>query len=139
LRRDHPVFRRRRFFQGRPIHGSDLADVGWFGPDGTEMNEEQWLNSEVTALGVFLNGDEISEPGPRGERIVDDSFLMLLNGTEPVSFCLPNGKWASTFELVLDTAIGYARPDDDREGVTLLADEELALAPRSLVILRKTS
>ncbi|HEV3496997.1 MAG TPA: glycogen debranching enzyme, partial [Actinomycetes bacterium] len=111
---------------------------GWFGPDGEEMDQDQWMSGQVVALGMFLNGDEISEPGPRGERIVDDSFLVLLNGPDPVGFCLPNGKWASTFELVLDTAIGYARPDSDREGVTLLADEELALAPRSLVVLRKT-
>jgi len=139
LRRDHPAFRRRKFFQGRPIYGDDLADIGWFGPDGNEMNERQWLDGTLVALGMFLNGDEISEPGPRGERIVDDSFLLLLNGPDPVGFRLPDGKWAATFELVLDTAIGYARPDDTREGVVLLADEELALAPRSLVVLRKTT
>jgi isoamylase len=139
LRRDHPVFRRRKFFQGRPIHGSELADIGWFGPDGEEMDQEQWLAGQVVALGVFLNGQEISEPGPRGERILDESFLLLLNGPNPVNFRLPNGKWASSFELVLDTAIGYALPQLDREGITLLADEELAMEPRSLVILRKTS
>jgi glycogen operon protein len=88
---------------------------------------------------VFLNGDEISEPGPRGERIVDDSFLLILNGPDQVSFRLPDGKWAATFELVLDTAIGYDGSDDYREGVTLIADEELILAARSLVVLRKTS
>ena len=75
--------------------------------------------------------------GAAGEQIVDDSFLVLLNGPHPVPFRLPNGKWASSFELMLDTAIGYARPEYDREGITLLADEELALAARSLVILRK--
>jgi len=144
LRRRHPVFRRRKFFQGRPIHGSDLADIGWFGPDGREMDQEQWLAGSLIALGMFLNGDEISEPGPRGERIDDDSFLLLFNGPEPARFRLPSGKWANTFELVLDTAIGYAATDTGRpafgEGaVPLLADEELALAPRSLVILRKTS
>ncbi len=143
LRRDHPVFRRRKFFQGRPIHGSDLADIGWFGPDGQEMDQEQWHSAKLVAIGVFLNGDEISEPGPRGEQIVDDSFLLLFNGPNPVHFCLPGGKWANTFELVLDTSIGYARPDDSylngsSEGVTLLADEELTLDARSLVILRKT-
>ncbi len=137
LRRDHPVFRRRKFFQGRPIHGSGLADIGWFGPDGQEMSDEQWISGKLVALGMFLNGDEISEPGPRGERIVDDSFLVILNGPDPVPFCLPDGKWASTFELVLDTGIGYARSDTDREAITLLADEELALVARSLVILRK--
>jgi glycogen operon protein len=87
---------------------------------------------------MFLNGDEISEPGPRGERIVDDSFLVLINGPEPLGFRLPDGKWASTFELVLDTAIGYAQPDSGLEGVTLMADDELAMAARSLMVLRKT-
>ena len=138
LRRDHPVFRRRKFFQGRPIHGSDLADIGWFGPDGTEMDRDQWFSGKVVAIGMFLNGDEISEPGPRGERIVDDSFLVLLNGPDPVDFRLPDGKWASSFELVLDTALGYTRHEEDREGITLMADDQLALAPRSLVVLRKT-
>jgi glycogen operon protein len=138
LRRDHPVFRRRKFFQGRPIHGSGLADIGWFGPDGSEMTDEQWQSGNVVAIGMFLNGDEISEPGPRGERIVDDSFLVILNGPDPVHFRLPDGKWASTYELILDTAIGYARPDYEMEGVTLLADDELAMAARSLVVLRKT-
>ncbi|MGI8984320.1 MAG: glycogen debranching protein GlgX [Acidimicrobiales bacterium] len=139
LRRDHPVFRRRKFFQGRPIHGSELADIGWFGPDGYEMDQDQWVSGQVVALGVFLNGQEISEPGPRGARIVDDSFLLLLNGPSPVDFRLPNGKWASSFVLVLDTALGYARHEHHREGITLLADEVLSMAPQSLVILRKTA
>jgi len=87
---------------------------------------------------MFLNGDEISEPGPRGERITDDSFLVLLNGPRAVQFRLPGGKWASTYELVLDTAINYAGPEDGREGVLLAADEELDLDARSLTVLRKT-
>ena len=57
LRRSHPVFRRRRFFQGRAIHGSFLADVGWFAPDGREMTEEEWVSGHVRCLGMFLNGD----------------------------------------------------------------------------------
>ncbi len=138
LRRDHPVFRRRKFFQGRPIHGSALADIGWFGPDGEEMNDEHWTSGKVVALGMFLNGDEINEPGPRGERIRDDSFLVLINGPDPVSFRLPDGKWADTYELILDTALGYAHADTSMEGITLLADDELAMEPRSLMVLRKT-
>jgi glycogen operon protein len=138
LRSGHPVFRRRRFLEGRPVHGSDLADVGWFGPDGQEMSGEQWRSGDLTALGLFLNGEEISEPGPRGERIVDDSFLLILNGPHPLTFRLPGGTWAGTFELVLDSAIGYARRPYDREAITLLADEELDLAARSLVLLRKS-
>src|SRR5205085_4794363 len=83
LRRQHPVFRRRRFFQGRPIHGTGLADIGWFAPDGHEITEREWLSGRVSAPGMFLNGHEIAEPGPRGERIVDESYLVLLNGSAP--------------------------------------------------------
>ena len=130
LRRDHPVLRRRRFFQGRPIHGSDLADIGWFGPDGEEMTDRHWDGTTVRALGMFLNGDEIAEPGPRGQRIHDDSFLILLNGPNPMDFRLPGKGWASAFELVLDTA-------DHREGVVYPAGDEVALLAYSLVVLRK--
>jgi glycogen operon protein len=139
LRRQHPVFRRRRFFQGRPIHGSGLADIGWFAPDGHEMTEPEWLSGRVSALGMFLNGDEIAEPGPRGERIVDESFLVLLNGASFTQFVLPDAKWAQTYELVLDTAIGYAAPHaPGLEGVGLKGGDEFDLDARSVVVLRKT-
>ena len=142
LRREHPVFRRRSFFQGRPIHGTDLADIGWFGPDGKEMTERQWFGGRVSALGMFLNGQEIAEPGPRGERVVDDSFLVLLNGGHlAVPFRLPDEKWAQTYELVIDTAIGYtaAHPPGLLEGVILAGGDDFDLEGRSLVVLRKTA
>jgi glycogen operon protein len=141
LRRDHPVFRRRSFFQGRPIHGSGLADIGWFDPDGHEMTEQMWLSGRVSALGMFLNGEEIAEPGPRGERVVDDSFLVLLNGgSEAVAFQLPDAKWAESYELLLDTSIGYAaaHPVGLVEGVILKGGDELDLEARSVIVLRKT-
>jgi glycogen operon protein len=133
LRRNHPVFRRRRFFQGRPIHGSGQADIGWFGPDGHEMTEDEWLARHVQALGMFLNGDEIAEPGPRGERIVDDSFLVVLNGPEAAKFRLPHRRWAATYEQVLDTAEAQTGTSP-----ALKADEEILLEPRSVLVLRKT-
>ncbi|MEW6153793.1 MAG: glycogen debranching protein GlgX [Actinomycetota bacterium] len=141
LRRRHPVFRRRRFFQGRPIHGSGLADIGWFAPDGHQMTESEWLSGRVGALGMFLNGEEIAEPGPRGERVVDDSFLVLLNGGgEAVPFRLPDAKWATTYELVLDTPMGYAASHPATvEGATLKGGEDFHLDPRSVTVLRKTS
>jgi glycogen operon protein len=142
LRRSHPAFHRRGFFQGRPIHGSGLADIGWFGPDGNEMTEEEWVSGRVGAIGMFLNGEQISEPGPRGERTADASFLALLNGPEPVRFRLPDKRWAETLELVLDTAIGYIRIVDDpvSEGIggaIFTADDEVWLEGRSVVVLRK--
>ena len=81
LRRDHPVFRRRRFFHGRPVEGThdELSDIAWFTPEGEEMTQQDWQAAHAKALTVFLNGNAISEPGPRGERITDDSFLLMFN------------------------------------------------------------
>ena len=83
LRRDHPVFRRRRFFHGRPVEGThdDLSDISWFTPEGEEMTQDDWQAAHAKAMTVFLNGDAISEPGPRGERISDDSFLLMFNAS----------------------------------------------------------
>jgi hypothetical protein len=76
-----------------------------------------------------------------GERVVDDSFLVLINGPEPVAFRLPDQRWASTYELVIDTALRYtavAAPAGI-EGAVLKAGEDLALEPRSVVVLRMFS
>ncbi len=139
LRRSHPVFHRRGFFQGRPIHGSGLADIGWFGPDGAEMTAEEWTSGRVQAIGMFLNGDQIGEPGPRGEPVRDDSFLVLLNGPEPVRFTMPDTKWAQSLELVFDTSIGYVRPPGSSEGVRFGSHDDIWLEGRSLVVLRKVT
>jgi len=77
LRRDHPTFRRRRFFQGRPIRGT--VDVGWCKPDGTEMDDHNWADDHARSLGLFLNGEGINDVDSRGQVLVDDSFLVLLN------------------------------------------------------------
>ena len=82
--RDHPVFRRRRFFQRPAVRGKSggpdqPGDIAWFTPAGEEMTEDDWAAGYAKSLTVFLNGDAISEPDPRGERIRDDSFLLLFN------------------------------------------------------------
>src|SRR2546425_684239 len=94
LRRQHPVFRRRRFFDGRPVRrvaGTPLPDVEWFGTDAQEMTEDDWESGLGRAVVLFLNGDGIRETGPRGDRITDDSFLLCFNSYwEPVTFALPD-------------------------------------------------
>ncbi len=141
LRRAHPVLRRRRFFQGQAIHGSGVKDIDWFTRDGVEMDEARWRAPDVVTLGVFLNGEEIPDLGPRGERIVDDSFLLLLHGgAEPVAFALPGLPWAKEYELVLDTALDLVTDPDHRgEPVVFVAAEQLWLSPRSFAVLRKRS
>jgi isoamylase len=137
LRREHPVFRRRRFFQGQAIHGSAVKDIGWFTPDGTEMDEADWQAPDVSTLGVFLNGEEIPDQDPRGGRVVDASFMLLLNGGgEPALFKLPGEPWAKEYELVADTALAFVRPPG-ADAPSYLAGEALSMASRSMAVLRK--
>lgn len=100
----HPVLRRRKFFQGRRIRGSEVKDLSWFRPDGKEMTEEDWNNPEIRCFGLRLAGDAIEEMDMRGNRIVDDTLLILLNAhTELILFVLPAHRAKVRWELILDT------------------------------------
>jgi glycogen operon protein len=104
LFRTHPVLRRRRFFQGRQIRGSRIKDLTWFGTDGAEMTDAQWQAPGVKTVGVQYAGDAIDERGPRGEAIVDDTLLIILNADDrPVAFTLPNHEVSKRWEVVFDT------------------------------------
>jgi isoamylase len=106
LRRDHPVFRRRRFFSGLPS-GPDgtVRDIIWLTPAGGEMTMSDWSSGYARSLGVFLNGSAITEPGPRGEQITDCHFLLLFNAhSDPVTFTLPGPELAPAWQVVIDTA-----------------------------------
>ncbi|MBI4498943.1 MAG: glycogen debranching protein GlgX [Chloroflexi bacterium] len=135
LRREHPVFRRRRWFQGRPIHGAGVSDIAWFTPDGTQMEEEHWGEGYAKSLGVFLNGKGITTPDARGERIIDDSFYLLFNAHyEPLTFTLPPDEWGSWWTVVLDTAEARLLPE---EGSRICgAGSDVLVAARSLVVMR---
>jgi isoamylase len=107
LRRDHPVFRRRRFFRGGPPSGDGLGDIAWLTPSGKEMTGLDWGTGYSKAIAVFLNGDAISEPDTRGQRVADDSFLLLFNAhSDPMAFTLPAERFGLLWEVVLDTAAG---------------------------------
>ena len=91
LRQRHPVFRRRRFFQGRPIKGASVKDVLWLTPKGDEMSEEDWRDPSVQCLGMFLSGQGLDETDERGRKINDENFLVLLNAFhEDIAFLLPS-------------------------------------------------
>ncbi|WP_306319947.1 MULTISPECIES: glycogen debranching protein GlgX [unclassified Streptomyces] len=137
LRRDHPVFRRRRFFHGQPVVSphEDLADIAWFSPGGAEMTSEAWSSARASALTVFLNGYAISEPGAHGERIVDDSFLLLFNASaQDQEFTVPadHGEW---WQPVVDTSTARGVPLDS--DVKVRAGSRLTLVRRSLRVLRR--
>jgi glycogen operon protein len=138
LRLTHPVFCRRRWFQGRPIHGSNVSDIGWFTPGGAEMSEEDWRAGFAKSLGVFLNGDAIPSPSERGERIVDDSFYLMFNAHhEGVEFRLPERKWGAAWVEVFDTE--QARNcAENRDGPKHSARAVLPVQPWSIVLLRRT-
>ncbi|AZM56202.1 glycogen debranching enzyme GlgX [Streptomyces sp. WAC 01529] len=137
LRRDHPVFRRRRFFHGRPVQGTrdELSDIAWFTPEGGEMEQHDWDASHARALSVFLNGNAISEPGPRGERISDDSFLLMFNASpEPLEFVVPVNH-GRQWQVVVDTARADGVPLEP--GPKVRAGDRLTLTDRSLTVLQR--
>jgi glycogen operon protein len=134
-RLDHPNFRRRRFFQGRAIHGSDCSDIAWFRPDGTEMDDDDWDQGYAKSITVFLNGEAIPTPGPRGEHVYDDSFLLLFNGHhEAIDFVLPDPRYGELWTRELDTAEGWVDGPDATEAK---AGEALHVEARSVVVLRR--
>jgi glycogen operon protein len=134
LRKEHPTFRRNRFFDGRPVRrgeGDPLPDIVWLTPEGTAMEPEDWDTSYVKSLGIFLNGQGIRGRDPRGERIVDKSFLVYFNaGEETVDFTIPSDEHSPKWEIVVDTA-GVNADSDPREAGTVLKIEA-----RSLAVLR---
>jgi len=144
LRRHHPVFRRRRWFQGRPIVGETTDDIEWFTPAGGIMTQSDWEVGFARSIAVFLNGDAIAAPGRRGQRVVDDSFFAIFNafGGE-LDFVLPGERYGDRWMRVLDTAGGAvdaAFPDDRRVTLeTLKAGEAIAVQGRSTVLLRRAN
>ncbi|MEU0092610.1 glycogen debranching protein GlgX [Kribbella sp. NPDC006257] len=121
LRNNHPVLRRRRFFHGdQGVDG--LGDLVWFTPAGQEMQDSDWSRDDARSIAVFLNGDAISEPDPRGEPVVDDSFLILLNSNyEAQDFLLPPKEFGENWTVVVDTIrpTGRANEEEHAAGSTV--------------------
>ncbi len=129
FRRAHPVLRRRQFLEGRPTGVSDRDDVAWFSPTGSRMTPEDW--QELRAVSVLLNGQAITEPGPEGERIVDDSLLIVVCGQdESMKVTLPEGPWPQVWTRTIDTA-----EDTPVALATHRAGDRIEVAGRSIVVL----
>jgi glycogen operon protein len=132
IRRNHPVFRRRRFFQGRPLHGAGVSDIAWLRPDGTEMSDEDWQTGTATSIAVFLNGEAIHGTGPRGEAITDESFLVLFNAHhESMAFSVPDQRFGERWIRMVDTA------DALSEGEPAKAGDQVTAEGRSVVLMRR--
>ncbi len=132
FRQVHPVLRRRDWFQGREIYGSGVHDIGWFTPDGVGVSQQDWEKSDLKAIGVFLNGEEIPTVDCQGNRILDDSFILLFNAHAiSQKFVIPPFLASHLWQRVLDTQIvtGFLENPD-----SLLTDT-LEVGARSLVVL----
>jgi isoamylase len=122
LRKDHPAFRRRRWFQGQPVKGKGLEDIAWFLPEGTEMEDENWNHDFARSLGVFLNGKGLHSVGPEGEHIVDDDFYVIFNAHhEALEYKIPEKLLGQNWKVILDTGhegtIGQAL--NERESISV--------------------
>jgi isoamylase len=124
LRADHPTFRRRRFFNGRPVRreeGAPVPDIDWVTPGGDRMTEDDWDAAYAKSIAVYLNGHGIRETDERGEPIVDNCFFLAFNAhDEPMDFTLPAAEYASSWTVVLDTAeTGEPEADELKPGETV--------------------
>ncbi|WP_374245998.1 glycogen debranching protein GlgX [Gordonia sp. ABSL49_1] len=136
LRTKHPVFRRRRFFEGKPIRwGHDTLDIVWLTPSGEAMTTDDWGSGFGKSLAVFLNGAGIGEKDERGEAIVDDSFMICFNAHyEDIDFRMPTDQLALEWEGVLNTT----HPTGDSDVVAAKCGSTVTIGARSLLVLRKT-
>ena len=143
LRKTHPNFHRRRFFQDRRIDpgapdrevdGVVEHDIRWLRPDGKEMTQQEWHAGWIRCFGLWLNGRTLDEVNAIGEPIQDDTFLVLFNSHHaPMRFTLPQPRPGTSWELCLDTRT--AAPGKRR----LPARKYYQLIDRSMAILQETS
>jgi glycogen operon protein len=135
LRHEHPVFRRESFLRGQETMGSGLPDVWWFRADGLKMTRKDWQDGDHV-LGMFLNGQEIQSPGPQGQRISDDSFLVLFNAHhEDRDFMLPRRRFGAQWALELSTA----DPDAEAGSVHYGARTEVPVMSHSTLVLKRVA
>ena len=132
IRKSHPVFRRRRWFEGRSVIGSDRDDIAWYNPDGSEMSDDAWRRGYAKSLAIYLNGRGIPTTDASGERVLDDSFLVLFNAhSESVHFTMPQDLLGLEWEIMLYSATGLAAP------LPVEAPETGDVEGWSVVLLRK--
>jgi glycogen operon protein len=139
LRREHPIFRRRGWFQGRPLRkpkqGPPLPDIAWLSPDGEEMTDEHWDGELARSLQVFLDGHGILTPDDRGEPVLDDTFLIMFHAApEDALFTLPGGKWGKQWRRVFDTERGFA---DDNHDEVYEGGQKVELLGRQLILFER--
>ncbi len=131
----HPVFRRRRWFQGRSIYGSEVKDIAWFTHKGEQMKDIDWDRETRHSIGIFLNGETIPNPNPRAEPVTDDNFYLIFNAHhETIAFTFPDSEWGERWVKELDTARDWIR---SKKKYT--AGSRIKAGARCVVVLRQVS
>ncbi|RNE49460.1 glycogen debranching protein GlgX [Corynebacterium alimapuense] len=136
IRQRHPVFRRRRFLAGGPL-GADVRDrdIAWLVPSGKLMSQDDWDFSFGKALMVYLNGNAISEPDSRGQKITDDSFILMFNAHyEEIEFTLPTRSFGVRWQLLVDTTENTGYPV---EASVIEAKGTIIVPARSTMVLKQ--
>jgi glycogen operon protein len=139
LRRRHATFRRTNWFAGHPVgrprSGRPLPDIAWFTSEGREMTEENWDSGFAKSIAVFLNGEGIAARDERGQRVVDDCFLLLFNGHfETLDFLLPPKEWGGEWLVVIDTINAEI---GEHWSLTYAPDASVSRQARSVSVLRR--
>jgi isoamylase len=134
LRNEHPLFRRRYFFQGTPIYGGEVKDIVWLNPDGSETKDDDWNQASSHCLGVYFAGGKLIETDGRGRRLKDNNLLLLLNAHhEDIAFMLPKFEEHDYWGVLLDTQDAIGTPDISR----YKTGQSYPLGGRSLVLLKQ--
>jgi isoamylase len=135
FRHEHPVLRRKRFFQGRPIRGQGVADIEWLTLDGVPMEDEFWEKPAAHSIAILLRGDTIPDRDGRGEPVVDDTFYVVFNGyAEDRQALLPRLGPDQRWDLILDTAAEQPMPS---QPWPFRGGTRVPVAGRSVVLLRR--
>jgi glycogen operon protein len=133
IRREHPNLHRRKFYQDRSIRRSDVKDIIWLRPDGSEMTDEEWLQGWVRCLGVMMNGETLEDVDENGERVIDDTFLLMLNcHHDSIQFFLPQSPRSLDWEVVVAT--NDPAPEQER---LVRAGESIELVRQTLILMRE--
>jgi len=131
LRREHPALRQRHFLEGRPTVDGGPKDLAWIHPDGHEMTEEDWFDEGLHMFGMFVSGDPLRAPGPRGEVLHDGSFMIWFNAHPEAGKATLPYQWIHEAEVVLST------DENHHVGSRIHAGSLFSVAPRSLVVLQE--
>jgi glycogen operon protein len=143
LRRDHPIFRRRGWFQGRPIRAprrgeAARPDIAWLAPDGNEMTDEAWDDGGARSVQLYLNGHGIATPDERGQPVLDDTFLVVFHGqVEDRKINLPAAAWGKGWRLVMNTERGFVAEGSEDARRVWQPGGEVAVRARSLWLFRQ--